>query len=160
MRLLHCREHEQRAHQLVRQLGIESIPVDVEDNEAVIKLVGKARSMALRHLPRTHRIDLHWLFEVCDDVHVRLRHVGTREQAADIFTKAFSNADLWRHLLQLIQMVPANGYGNRTVATPVKTMCMLFPGVPGQHLCLPPRRCGGCGLGLATASTACMFCTS
>ena len=36
-----------------------------EDNEAVIKLVKKARSMALRHLPRTHRIDLHWLFEVC-----------------------------------------------------------------------------------------------
>ena len=29
-----------------------------EDNEAVIKLVKKARSMALRHLPRTHRIDL------------------------------------------------------------------------------------------------------
>ena len=35
VRLLHCREHEQRAHQLVRQLGIESIRVDVEDNEAV-----------------------------------------------------------------------------------------------------------------------------
>ena len=36
-----------------------------EDNEAVIKLVGKARSMALRHLPRTHRIDINWLFDVC-----------------------------------------------------------------------------------------------
>jgi hypothetical protein len=36
-----------------------------EDNEAVIKIIKKARSVALRHLPRIHRIDVHWLFEVC-----------------------------------------------------------------------------------------------
>ena len=44
-----------------------------EDNEAVIKLVKKARSMALRHLPRTHRIDLQWLFEVCSHPRVKMR---------------------------------------------------------------------------------------
>ena len=38
-----------------------------EDNEAVIKIIKKARAMALRHLPWTHRVDLHWLFEVCSN---------------------------------------------------------------------------------------------
>ena len=42
-----------------------------EDNEAVIKLVRKERSLALRHLPRTHRRDLRWLYEVCFDPHVK-----------------------------------------------------------------------------------------
>ena len=32
-----------------------------EDNEAVIKIVGKYRSTALRHLPRTHKIYVNWL---------------------------------------------------------------------------------------------------
>ncbi len=49
-----------------------------EDNEADIKIIKKARSMALRHLPRTHRIDLNWLFEVCSNPRVDLRYVGAK----------------------------------------------------------------------------------
>ena len=36
-----------------------------EDNQAVIKIVQKGRTPALRHLHRTHRIDLGWITEVC-----------------------------------------------------------------------------------------------
>ena len=36
----------------------------MEDNEAVIKMVIKGRSPTLRHVARTHRIDLDWIFEV------------------------------------------------------------------------------------------------
>jgi hypothetical protein len=36
-----------------------TVLVIAEDNEAVINIIKKARSMALRHLPRTHRIDVH-----------------------------------------------------------------------------------------------------
>ena len=35
----------------------------LEDNEAVIKMAIKGRSMLMRHVSRTHRIDLSWLFE-------------------------------------------------------------------------------------------------
>ena len=38
----------------------------LEDNEAVIKMTIKRRSPALRHVVRTHRVNLDWLFELID----------------------------------------------------------------------------------------------
>ena len=35
-----------------------------EDNEAVIQIIKKVRSTVLRHLPRAHRIDVPWRFDV------------------------------------------------------------------------------------------------
>ena len=75
-----------------------------EDNEAVIKIIKKARSMALRHLPRTHRIDLNWLFEVCSNPRVNLRYVGTKQQIADLMTKALNKPETWQHLLDISQI--------------------------------------------------------
>ena len=34
-----------------------------EDNEAVIKMIIKGRSPTMRHVPRTHRVALDWLFD-------------------------------------------------------------------------------------------------
>ena len=34
-----------------------------EDNEAVIKMIMKGRSPTMRHVSRTHRVALHWLFD-------------------------------------------------------------------------------------------------
>ena len=75
-----------------------------EDNEAVIKIVKKARSMALRHLPRTHRIDLQWLFEVCSNPRIRMLYVNTKQQIADLMTKALNNPQTWEHLLDIAQI--------------------------------------------------------
>ena len=55
-----------------REKSHTTVLIIVEDNEAVIQVIAKARSMALRHLPRTHRIDVHWLFEVCSHPPVRM----------------------------------------------------------------------------------------
>ena len=33
------------------------------DNEAVIEMCNKGRSVQMRHIARTHRIDIDWLFE-------------------------------------------------------------------------------------------------
>ena len=38
--------------------GHTTVLIIAKDNEAVIKIIKKARSMALRHLPRAHRIDV------------------------------------------------------------------------------------------------------
>ena len=35
----------------------------LEDNDAVIKMTLKGRSPNMRHVARTHRVDLDWLFE-------------------------------------------------------------------------------------------------
>ena len=34
-----------------------------EDNEAVIKMIKKGRSPTMRHVSRTHRVSLDWLFD-------------------------------------------------------------------------------------------------
>ena len=34
-----------------------------EDNEAVIKMIMKGRSPTMRHVSRTHRVALDWLFD-------------------------------------------------------------------------------------------------
>ena len=66
-----------------------------EDNEAVIKLVMKQRSMALRHVTRTHRIGLDWIFQVMQDPNIALRYVTTKQQIADMMTKAISKKEIW-----------------------------------------------------------------
>ena len=59
-----------------------------EDNQATILVVKKGYSKKLRHLSRTHRVNLSSLKEQVSSPHVKLDYVVTKEQAADIFTKA------------------------------------------------------------------------
>eukprot|EP00959_Pyramimonas_sp_CCMP1952_P276552 5780884-Pyramimonas_sp.AAC.1 len=42
------------------------------DNQAVIKIVQKGRAPALRHLHRTHRVNLDWICETCQCEHIEL----------------------------------------------------------------------------------------
>ena len=76
-----------------------------EDNDAVIKMIIKGRSPNMRHVPRTHRVDLDWLFErVRTDPGVFVRYVGTKEQIGDLFTKGAFTADAWWRLCRLAQI--------------------------------------------------------
>ena len=78
-----------------------------EDNEAVIKMCIKGRSPQLRHVQRTHRVDLDWLFErIMFDEAIFIKYVGTKEQIADIFTKGSFNAATWQALLSLFSIKP------------------------------------------------------
>ena len=52
-----------------------------EDNEAVIRMIIKGRSPSLRHVSRSHRVDLGWLFERINlDSSIPIRYVRTTEQ--------------------------------------------------------------------------------
>ena len=66
-------------------------PVDLvihEDNQATIIVVRKGYSPKLRHIGRTHKINLSSLKECPDDPCINVQYIDTNEQAADIFTKA------------------------------------------------------------------------
>ena len=66
-----------------------------EDNEAVIKMIVKGRSPTMRHVARTHRVALDWLFDRINlDQKNRIRYIETRHQLADILTKG--NFTTWR----------------------------------------------------------------
>jgi hypothetical protein len=78
----------------------------LEDNEAVIKMTTKGRSPNMRHVARTHRIDLDWLFErIREDPGIMMRYVNTKMQIADLLTKGSSQASQWNSLCQLSQVV-------------------------------------------------------
>ena len=73
-----------------------------EDNEAVIKMIIKGRSPTMRHVSRTHRVALDWLFDRINlDSKIQIKYIDTKNQLADILTKGNFTRDEWNHLLCL-----------------------------------------------------------
>ena len=59
-----------------------------EDNEAVIKMIMKGRSPAMRHVSRTHRVALDGLFDRINlDPKIQIKYIDTKNQLADMLTK-------------------------------------------------------------------------
>ena len=72
-----------------------------EDNEAVIKMIMKGRSPTMRHVFRTHRVVLDWLFDrIILDPRIQIKYIDTEKHFADILTKGNFTRDEWNHLLQ------------------------------------------------------------
>ena len=71
-----------------------------EDNEAAIKMIIKGRSPTMRHVSRTHRVALDWLFgRINLDSTIQIKYIDTRNQLADIMTKGNVTRDEWNHFL-------------------------------------------------------------
>ena len=76
-----------------------------EDNEAVIKMIIKGRSPTMRHVSRTHRGALDWLFDRINlDPKIQIKYIDTKNQLADILTKGNFTRDEWNHLLNLFNI--------------------------------------------------------
>ena len=69
-----------------------------EDDEAVIKMIIKGRSPTMRHVSRTHRVALDWLFD-------RIKYVDTKNQLADMLTKECFSRDEGNNLLRLFNIM-------------------------------------------------------
>ena len=67
-----------------------------EDNDAVIKMIIKRRSPMMRHVSRTHRVALDWLFDRINlEPKFQIKYVDTKSQLADILTKGSCSRDEW-----------------------------------------------------------------
>ena len=76
-----------------------------EDNEAVIKMIIKGRSPTMRHVSRTHRVALDWLFDRINlDSKIQIKYIDTKNQLADILTKGNFTRNEWNHLLCLFNI--------------------------------------------------------
>ena len=63
-----------------------------EDTEAVIKRIIEGRSPTMRHVSRTDRVALYWLFDRINlDPMIQIKHVDTKNQLADMSTKESSH---------------------------------------------------------------------
>ena len=77
-----------------------------EDNEAVIKMIIKGRSPTMRHVSRTHRAALDWLFDRINlDQKSKSVYIDfSKHQLADLFTKGNFTRDEWNNLLLLFNI--------------------------------------------------------
>ena len=76
-----------------------------EDNEAVIKMIIKGRSPTMRHVSRTHRVALDWLFDRTNlDPKIQIKYIDTTNQLADMLTKGNFTRDEWNHRLCLFNI--------------------------------------------------------
>ena len=76
-----------------------------EDNEAVIKMIIKGRSPTMRHVSRTHRVALDWLFDRINLVpKIQIKYIDTKNQLADILTKGNFTREERNHLLCLFNI--------------------------------------------------------
>ena len=89
----------------VQSANREALLYVFEDNEAVIKMIMKGRSPTMRHVSRTHRVALDWLFDQVNlDPKIQIKYIDTKNQLADIFEKGNFTRDEWNHLLTLFNI--------------------------------------------------------
>ena len=70
-----------------------------QDKEAVIKMIVKGRSPTMRHVSRTHRVALDWLFDRINlDPKIQIKYIDTKNQLADTLSKGNFTRDEWNHL--------------------------------------------------------------
>ena len=105
--------------------------------------------MALRHLPRTHRIDLQWLFEVCSNPRIRMLYVNTKQQIADLMSKALNIPTTWEHLLDIAQIRGGLTAEKGNVAP------QLVAAPPGLSLSIADVQCATCGFDTTTPGAQC-----
>ena len=59
----------------------------------------------MRHVSRTHRVALNWLFDRINlDSKIQIKYIDTKNQLADILTKGNFTRDEWNHLLNLFNI--------------------------------------------------------
>ena len=83
----------------------EAVLYVFEDNEEVIKMIIKGRSPTMRHVSRTHRVALDWLFDRINvDSQIQIKYIDTKNQLAAILTKGNFTRDEWNYLLSLFNI--------------------------------------------------------
>ena len=73
---------------LFQTVGFSAVLYFYETIEAAIKIIVHSRRPSARHVTRTHRVDLDWLFErVIHDCTLSVKYDNTKDQIADVLTK-------------------------------------------------------------------------
>ena len=85
--------------------GFSAMLYVFEDKEAVVKMIIKGRNPTTRHVSRTHRVALDWLFDRINlDSKIQIRYLDTKHHLADMLTKGNFTRDEWNNLLHLFNI--------------------------------------------------------
>ena len=110
-----------------------------EDNEAVIKMIIKEKSPTMRHVSRTHRVALDWLFDRINlDPKIQIKCVDTKNQLADMLTKGNFIVDEWNHLLRLLNIMTfsmlCSSHLIKFLSDPIRNQCGMSKRVHESNL--------------------------
>jgi len=86
-------------------LGQEIPLTCFQDNDATIAVVRNGWSIKLRHVTKTHKIDLACLYDLFKDPFTFLVHCPTDQQAADVLTKNLEKGK-WDMALSMLRVGP------------------------------------------------------
>ena len=116
-----------------------------EDNEAVIKMIMKGRSPTMRHVSRTHRVALDWLFDrIYLNSKIQIKYIDSKNQLADILFKGNFTRDELNHLLSLFNI---SVFSSTAFSAGLET-CLIFGQVFTQFTLLEEKAPDGiCGPG-------------
>ena len=103
------KKHHKSQRRIDVMKNIDSVPSNVQSSrqEALLYVFAdnEAVSPTMRHVSRTHRVALDWLFDRINlDSKIQIKYIDTKNQLADIFTKGNFTRDEWNHLLCLFNI--------------------------------------------------------
>jgi len=129
-----------------------------EDNQAMIQVLNTGRNPTMRHLGRSHRVPVASLHEVFQGTDFELAYEVSSKMAADIYTKAFTDAAKWTVVLELISIL------DPALLSDVKYMRDLNDsspshsgGLPLHLLSLTPTALLAKRVGMRTKKTSCGY---
>jgi hypothetical protein len=134
-----------------------------EDNQAMIKVCTTGKNAVMRHLGRTHRVAVSWLFEGFGSDDVNLFYEKTDNMAADVFTKGFVDVIKWQHACSLINHVDPVEFWSPAVRGTggVSSPSTSSAGAGGTgSVVAQKRRTGSAGANVGRAGSAGALCGS
>ena len=88
-------------------LAREIVLILIEDNESTCAIIKSGRNPTMRHIARTHGVNVGWLHDLYKRRIFGLQYTRTEAMCADIFTKTFRELPKWLHAIKLIGIRPA-----------------------------------------------------
>ena len=61
----------------------------IEDNESTFQIIKTGKNPTMRHISRTHGVNVQWLHDVYNKGLLNMMYTRTEAQLADVFTKTF-----------------------------------------------------------------------
>ena len=86
-----------------------------EDNQTMIRIMQTGRNPTMRHLNRTHGVDISAMKEQFDKDNIIIQYTQTDRQCADVHTKAFDCKDKWVHAINNINVFDMHHFDLATV---------------------------------------------
>ena len=115
-----------------------------EDNQATLRIIQTGKYPTLRHVRRMHGVSISWLHDAYNAGHYLPWDCATDFQAADVFTKHFTDMSKWHHALDFIGIVHDRDLLktlNNSVCDTASRDCVAGRGADGERA----DGAGGCG---------------